>query len=255
LNPGQLYISTEGDEDTDPMTDPSVDRYNPAGKQNRVLPVPGKFLYSVDDGNHVRDNLAFESMTSTPNRRYLATATESALVNDGPIASLTNDSPARVLLFDARNKQPISEFIYCVGPIPKTPVPAEEFADNGLSEMQALDNVGTFLAMERSFAVGVGNTVRLYETSIKGATDYSDVIALNWDGCQASVDGVMSRDLVADFEDDLGVDPDNLEGMGFGPRLPDGRYLLIVVSDNNFNSSQETQFIALAVTLEAVNGQ
>jgi hypothetical protein len=122
-----------------------------------------------------------------------------------------------------------------------------------LVDLQALDNMGTNLAMERSFAVGVGNTVRLYETSVNGATDYSDVTALNWDGCQPSINGVMSKDLVADFEDDLGVTPDNLEGMGFGPYLPDGRRLLIVVSDNNFNPSQVTQFIALAVTLEAVN--
>jgi 3-phytase/alkaline phosphatase D len=253
LNPGQLYISTEGDDDTDPMTDPFVDRFNPAGKQNRALPVPGKFLYSVDDGNQVRDNLGFESLTSTPNRRYLVTATENALLNDGPIATLTNDSPARVLLFDARKKQPMQEFIYCVGPIPKAPVPPGAFADNGLVDLQALDNMGTHLAMERSFAVGVGNTVRLYETSVEGATDYSNVTALNWDGCQPSVDGAMSKELAADFEADLGVTPDNLEGMGFGPFLPDGRRLLIVVSDNNFNPSQVTQFIALAVTLEAAS--
>jgi hypothetical protein len=55
--------------------------------------------------------------------------------------------------------------------------------------------------------------------------------------------------MVADFEQDLGVDPDNLEGMAWGPTLPDGRALLIVISDNNFNPDQTTQFIALAVEL------
>ena len=62
----------------------------------------------------------------------------------------------------------------------------------------------------------------------------------------------VSKRLVADFEQDLGIDPDNLEGMTFGPTLPDGRVLLIVVSDNNFNPFQTTQFIALAVELDTV---
>jgi len=56
---------------------------------------------------------------------------------------------------------------------------------------------------------------------------------------------------LAGFEADLRVVLDNLEGMIFGPPLPDGRQLLIVVSDSNFNPSQTTQFIALAVELES----
>ncbi|MEL6580330.1 MAG: esterase-like activity of phytase family protein [Cyanobacteria bacterium J06621_12] len=39
---------------------------------------------------------------------------------------------------------------------------------------------------------------------------------------------------------------DNSEGISFGEILPDGRQSLIVVSDNNFNDSQETQFLAFA---------
>jgi hypothetical protein len=37
--------------------------------------------------------------------------------------------------------------------------------------------------------------------------------------------------------------------MILGPVLPDGRRVLILVSDNNFNPDQTTQFIALAVEL------
>jgi hypothetical protein len=117
--------------------------------------------------------------------------------------------------------------------------------------MQAIDNEGTFLAMERSFAVGVGNTVVLYETSTEGATDVSDIPALGLSGCPTGTIVPMSKTLVADFEQDLGVDPDNLEGMAWGPTLEDGRALLIVISDNNFNPDQTTQFIALAVELVA----
>jgi hypothetical protein len=57
---------------------------------------------------------------------------------------------------------------------------------------------------------------------------------------------------VLDVQTDLGIVPDNLEGMAFGPLLPDGRLPLILVSDNNFDTAAVTQFIVLAVTLESV---
>ncbi|MGH2538706.1 MAG: esterase-like activity of phytase family protein [Candidatus Promineifilaceae bacterium] len=247
LRPGQLYISSEGNADGAPPLDPFVNRFNPDGKLNRELTIPAKFLPDGAETFGVRDNLAFESLTAAPDGRKLATATENALHQDGPASSLTDSSPSRLLEFELGSKRPAREFVYCVEPIPQAPIPPGAFADNGLSEMQALDNQGTFLAMERSFAVGVGNTVILYETSSQGATDVSAIEALGLSGCPAGAITPMSKSLVADFEQDLGLDPDNLEGMAFGPALPDGRLVLLVVSDNNFNPSQTTQFIALAV--------
>lgn len=245
---GQLFISSEGDADASPPIDPFVNRFTKGGKQNRALIVPDKFL---PDGNltfGIRDNLAFESLTS--DRSNLYTATENALYQDGPASTLTDYSPSRLLEYALSNKRPGSEFVYLVNPIPKAPVPAGSYADNGLVELQAIDNYGTFIAMERSYAVGVGNTVVLYETSKEGATDVSGIVAL--DTTPVPVYTPMSKSFLADFEDDLGIVPDNLEGMTFGPTLPDGRQLLIVVSDNNFNPTQTTQFIALAVELEPV---
>ena len=241
--PGQLYISSEGDADADPPINPFVNRFNRNGKQTRELPVPEKFLPNPEGTQGIRDNLAFESLTSTPNAHFLYTATENALVQDGPIASLTSSSPARVLEYNLNRKQPRSEYVYNVSPIPQAPNPSDGFADNGLVDLQALDNCGTFLALERSFAVGVGNTVVLFETTTRGATDVSGLNALN------EPYDPMPKTFVADLEQNLGVDPDNVEGMIFGPVLPDGRITLILVSDNNFNPSQATQFIALAVEI------
>jgi len=245
LHPGFLFISSEGD--VSAGIDPFVNRFNLAGKMTGRLLIPEKFL--LGGRNMIRNNLAFESLTATPNRRFLYTAVENALLEDGPIATLEESSPSRLLEFDL-HKRLAREFVYVVSPIPEAPDPPAEFADNGLVELEALDNQGTFLAMERSFAVGVGNTVRLFETSIEGATDVSEFEVLPPSDRYES----MSKTLVADFQSDLGIDPDNLEAMRFGPTLADGRQLLIVVSDNNFNPSQITQFIALAVELEPVSG-
>ena len=247
----QLLISTEGDADASPPIAPFVGRFTLLGRQKYLLPLPKKFIPNGGETFGVRDNLAFESLTATPFRRTLYTATENALAQDGPPSTLTDSSPSRVLEYK-KFRWPGREFVYMVDPIPQAPIPAGSFADNGLVELQALDNRGTFLAMERSFAVGVGNTVRLFEVTAHGATDVSDYDDLTPHG-KAPIPFVpMKKRLAFDVELDLGVSPDNLEGMIFGPPLPDGRLPLILVSDNNFNPNQITQFIAVAISLEPV---
>ena len=40
---------------------------------------------------------------------------------------------------------------------------------------------------------------------------------------------------------------DNIEGLSFGPKLPNGHDSLVLVSDNNFNKDQITQFLVFEV--------
>lgn len=63
----------------------------------------------------------------------------------------------------------------------------------------------------------------------------------------------MAKRLVIDLDTILpDLDPayprlDNVEAMSFGPRLPDGRATLVLMSDNNFGASQRTAFFAFAI--------
>jgi phytase-like protein len=41
--------------------------------------------------------------------------------------------------------------------------------------------------------------------------------------------------------------PRKMEGLAFGPDLPDGRHLLLVTSDNDFNKDEPTWIFALAI--------
>jgi 3-phytase len=242
----KLFVSNERDANGDP----SVLRLNPNARVDRLLRLPSYYTPMYDDGTQesgVYTNLAFESLTLTPDHRTLVTATESSLVQDGMYSTHSEGSNSRVLEFTAPGFQPAHEYVYPVGPIPKG-VEADG-GDNGLSEMVAIDNAGTFLAMERSYVGGYGNTIRLYETSTAGATDVS-----GWFSIEGKTYDPMSKDLVVDLETDLGLVPgvsiDNMEGMAFGPTLPDGRRVLVLVSDDNFNPKyQNTVFIVLAVTL------
>ena len=240
---GQLFMSSEGFAARG--IPPFVNRYNLDGELTKEAAVPEKFL-PVSSAQGVRQNLAFESLNVSPDARFLYTAAEGALVQDGPAAAYGVPSTARILQYRLAEPRPLHEYVYPVNSLPEQPVPPTAFGVNGLVELLPLDNFGAMLAMERGFSVGApgsGNTVHLYEINTEGATDVSGDFAL-----PASYEPVAKR-FILDVETDLGIEPDNLEGMAFGAPLPDGRLPLVLVSDNNFAANQVTQFIVLAVTL------
>ena len=246
--PGQLYISSEGSAGSpqaDPI-DPFVNRYNTGGRQTRALSIPAQFLPDGTGMFGVRENLGFESLTVSPRRRLITTVTENALAQDGPVATQTTPSASRLLRYSARNGRPKGQYVYPVSAVPPTegqPL----LATNGISDLVALDERGSYLALERAVVVRLPGpqltfTVRLYETSIAEATNVArfDTLPDHY--------RPMEKRLALDVAD-LGVVPDNLEGATLGPKLPDGRQVLLLVSDNNFLPVQATQFVALAVDL------
>ncbi|MEM8720384.1 MAG: choice-of-anchor I family protein [Cyanobacteria bacterium P01_G01_bin.39] len=236
---GQLFISTEGDSDN--LIDPLIGEFTLSGEVFNELPLNEILLPTVDQSSGVQDNLSLESLTITPDGKSLFTANENALFQDGEIATLEAVSPVRIFQYDLETEEEVGQFFYETDPIPVAPDPADGFADNGLVELLALDSEGKFLALERSFAEGVGNNIRIYEIDLADAPDISGVDSLSDTDITA-----VEKDLLLDF-DDLGIDLDNTEAISFGEILPDGRQSLIVVSDNNFSDSQETQFLAFAL--------
>ena len=101
--------------------------------------------------------------------------------------------------------------------------------------------------MERSFSVGApgtGNTIKLYDVALPGADDVNgfDSLATLLAGIQP-----VEKTLLLDL-DELGIPLDNVEGMTFGPDLPDGRRSLVLVSDNNFSPAAFTQFLLFAAS-------
>ncbi|MFC0266589.1 esterase-like activity of phytase family protein [Kushneria aurantia] len=225
---GTLYVSSEGD--SSQGIAPFIGHFGRDGQLLSQLELPQAFIPDGEGTYGVRNNQALESLTLTPDGDTLFSATEQALVQDGPAGDSESGSSSRILQYDVQTGRVEHQYVY--------PTEANQF---GLVEMIALDDQH-LLALERNYFPDVGNTIRLYEIDLSNASDINGVDSLE------GVQNVRPADkrLVADLGD-YGIQPDNVEGMSLGPRLADGRQSLVLVSDNNFNDSQDTQFIALAL--------
>ena len=133
----------------------------------------------ASDDTGIRNNLGFESLSFSPSGDSLFTATENALFQDGPAASVEAGSPSRVVQFDPTvfGGEVIAEFVYVTEPIPDEPIPADAFATNGLVEILAISET-QLLFVERAFSVGVGNTIQVFLGDISEATDVSAIDSL-----------------------------------------------------------------------------
>lgn len=241
-----LWISSEGIAPAG--ITPFLREFDLAGRQVRSLPIPRRYSPSPDWG--VANNLGFESLTMTPSQKYLITATENALTQDGPEAAWGKSSPSRLMLFDLETEQLAGEYLYNTDPVVAAPNPPDGFAAAGLVELLALDD-HRYLALERMYAAGStgmpgnnGMNVRLYEMDRSRATDIQTSNSLVETGLEQVVP--VEKQLVLDLAT-LDIPLSNLEGMAFGPKLADGRRSLLMISDDNFGANQFTQILLFGV--------
>jgi hypothetical protein len=273
---GTIFVSSEGEVRPDlgatRVTNPFIKEFSlTTGQEIRSLAIPTKFLPKITDTNKngvvdaadtqtagIRNNLAFESLTITPDQKTLYSATENALFQDGDKTTVDTGTNNRIIKYNLASGKPEQEYLYVTNPIAKAPNPSTGASDSGLVDLLAIDNQGTFLALERSFSVGQGNTIKIYEVKLQGATDISKIeslTGLSKEQFKAIVP--TQKRLVLDLDslklpNTDGNHPtgnDNIEGIAFGPKLPDGRQSIVLVSDNNFGAAQFTQVIALSANL------
>jgi 3-phytase len=240
----ELVLTSEGYANSVPPVDPFARIYSLDGTWLRSLPVPQPFLPTATHTSGIRNNLAFESAGVPNNGRFFFTGTENALFQDGPAASFFTGSPSRIMRYDLQTGLLDRQWLYMTDPVVQAPPPGQ-FSVSGLVELLPLNNE-FLISMERSFTAGVpgtGNSIKLYRVSLPGATDVNGVDSL------AAILGLVrpaQKSLLFDL-DTLGIPLDNVEGLTFGPTLPDGHRSLVLVSDNNFAASQFTQFLLFEI--------
>ena len=249
---GRLFVASEGFGRAEPRVPPAIVEFTRRADYVGRLAVPSKFIPPATGPliHGVRANEAFESLTVTPDDQRLFTGTETALVQDGEPADAQHGTVARILEYQASGGsfEPRREFGYPVDPMPATSFTPSIFI-SGLVELLALDGT-ELLSLERAYAEESGgqrrntNRIRIFHTSLAGATDVS-----SFDSLRGRRGVTLARKtLVLDLADVLGLSPalpglENFEGMGFGPPLPDGSRTILLVSDDNFSQRQRTTFL------------
>ncbi|BBD61581.1 hypothetical protein NIES2109_44140 [Nostoc sp. HK-01] len=238
-----VFISSEGD--VEKLINPFIQEFSlSSGKTITTLPIPKKFLPDKRGKTGIRNNLAFESLAITPNNQYLITANENALIQDGSVAKPNVGTPCRILQYNLLTQQPEREFLYQTEPVAPLLDITGRFT-SGLPDLLALDNQGHLLSIERSFT-GLGFAIFLFQISLADADDIHNISSLLTNSQNIRP---VTKKLLLDLRT-LDVALDNIEGLTLGPWLPNGRRSLILVSDNNFNSLQRTQFLAFQLKIE-----
>lgn len=239
----RLYWSSEGERRTDGprgpvLADPWVRIAGLDGSYLGRLTTPPQLAMSAQRTGP-RRNMTLEGLTLSPDGRWLFAAMEGPGYDDGPLPDQARGALTRITAYrvdrGADSAAPVAQYAY---PLEPATAPAET---NGLTDLVALSDTA-FLVIERAFSVRP--TVRLFRAEIGDATDVLGVPAL----AGAAVTP-MVKTLVADLSTTPGLEPlDNIEGITLGPKLPDGRQTLVLVSDDNFSPRQLTQFVVFAMS-------
>jgi hypothetical protein len=250
---GTVLWSTEGDVRLGrPL---SLHESTRDGRLLRSFALPAHFAVDPQGRRGPRHNLGFEGLALTPDGSQVWVAMENALLQDGPEPTLQQPGgPCRFTLFDLASGRALAQRAYIPEAIPHPPRAPGLYADNGVSEILMLD-AARMLVLERSYAMGVGTTLRLFRVDLASGEDTLALDLLEPDGFRP-----LAKTLVADLAAYVATDQgpglsrlDNTEALAWGPLLParDGQpaqRTLVLLSDDNFNPLQVTQFVAFALT-------
>nr|WP_296064874.1 esterase-like activity of phytase family protein [uncultured Actinoplanes sp.] len=235
-----LDLVTPGGE---PMIiDPALRVSAPDGSFLRDLPTPAGQL--IGDGQGPRANRALEGFTFAGGGNLIASVVEGPLEQDGAEPTRTHGALSRITLQD-RDGTVVAQYAYPMDPLPDVTPEGPYGALTGISTILAVDpaTFTRFLLIERAFVSGYGRRIRIYDADCADATDVAAVPSLVDEPVRP-----VRKTLVADLAQIGVADPDNFEGMTWGPELAGGERTLLLVSDNDFRAELSTRVLALALT-------
>lgn len=240
----EVLISSEGAINRTRPTPPELYRFNRMGDFLGLVSIPEKFLLPkkehTDKLYGSRDNHSFEALSTSLDGKTTYMGNEEALFQDGPLTTISYSSYTRIILY--QNLKPVKEIAYQLDKVEAIKADLST-AENGLVDIAAVDDK-TFYTMERSWLPFMNkNVIRIFKCTITDKT--TDISAM--DSLKDQSFSAVEKELVADLDDFIPQmtvkELDNIEGIAFGPLLPNGNRSLIVVSDNNFGKTQRTLFM------------
>jgi hypothetical protein len=168
-------------------------------------------------------NSGIEGLALIDDLKYLYYAYER------PTAECLNQSLVNITRLDLSSTLAQDTYFYKLHP-----VAGDEINTNGISDLLLLNDT-TLMVLERAYIPGKGNVVRLYQADLSQAANKKTV------NCDDEAAIPLRSTLLFDFAKVDELDIDNAEGMTFNA----DRSLLILITDNNFSKTQQTQIIIL----------
>jgi len=214
------------------------------GVTTRDYDIPDDLKIDFDKKIGPRDNNGFESLAVDGSGAKIWVGVESPLVQDAPLPDEKNGAPVRLTEIDRKSGKVDKQFVYPLEHRAAAALAGKHADGPGLTELADVDSTH-LLAMERSWVEGVTNFVQIYLVDTAGASDVQSMSSLKGQHYTP-----VRKKLLIDLNK-VGIQMDNYEGMALGPVLADGRRLLLVSVDNNFNPLEKTIVAAFAVDLKA----
>jgi len=241
-----LIWSGEGDKATRNgvavLQDPSVYEMDLKGNFIDSFHIPGMMRMQAGEAGP-RTNGVFEGLTFDKDYKSLYVSTEEPIFKDGRRADFDfAGALVRITKYDVATKEPVAQFAYLLDAVARKPLIADAFRVNGVPEILWYDD-NKLLVMERSFSTGILScTIKIYLADLTAATNVLHYPALN-----DSVNYKPASKALLFNLDNLSRFVDNLEGITFGPVLPNGNRSLILIADNNFQMLEKNQVFLFEV--------
>jgi hypothetical protein len=258
LDPEGIRVSPTGSFFISDEYGPYIFEFNRQGHLLRRITLSPKYaiaapnadanLELLNNASGRQANRGMEGLAISPDGKTLFGIMQNALIQDHGLVPGSTDRLGlnnRIVKINLSTGE-TSEYVYVLDAINR---------GQGTCEILAI-NDHQFLVLERDNRSNLQTPPqaptrkKIYKIDLSGATDVSGVASLPAGALPAEIVPVQKSlfiDLLDPAFDLAPTIPEKLEGLAFGPDLPDGRHLLYVISDNDLNTTLATQIYAFAI--------
>lgn len=221
---------------------PSVREFSRSGELIRSFNTPANLVprnaatgvanYADDTGNTAgkRTNRGFEGLAISPDGKYAYAMLQSAMLDEGG----GNGSVNRIVKFDISTGDAVAQYAYQM---------KRSGQGQGISALVAINDHEFYVLERNNRGVGVGAEFatadkEVYRIDLTGATDVSGLNLSSGSYTKVSKSGQI-LDLDANTLAELGgKSPEKWEGLAIGPKLANGKYLILAGTDNDYSVTQ-----------------